>query len=172
MKIDIGCGRSKRDGFVGVDMIDGEEVDIVHNLEEFPWPIEDNSANYIVLDNVIEHLEDTVKTMNELHRITKKDGKVKLIYPYWRSFGAYSDPTHVHFFNEKMIDYFLKDNSSDSHENEFSYYTNRHWRLVSKDLTSWPGFGWLPNKFLSFISRHFVDMVHSVHVVVTPVKKS
>ena len=42
-KLDIGCGRGKPDGYIGIDMLDFDGVDIVWNLENFPWPLEDNS---------------------------------------------------------------------------------------------------------------------------------
>ncbi|UCH07499.1 MAG: hypothetical protein JSV55_00415, partial [Deltaproteobacteria bacterium] len=37
--LDIGCGPAKADGFIGLDIRDLPGVDLVHDLNEIPWPI-------------------------------------------------------------------------------------------------------------------------------------
>ncbi len=70
-----------------------------------------------------------------------------------------------------MIDYFLEPGGSTRLENRFAYYTHRHWRLVSRRLITYPMFKFVPQRLLSFWARHLVgDVVHAVHVVITPVK--
>jgi hypothetical protein len=170
MKLDVGCGQKKRPGFVGLDWVPCEGVDIVHNLTQFPWPVEADSADEIVLDNVIEHLPDTVGTFNELHRIAGRGCKVEMIYPYWRSFGCYSDPTHVRFFNEYMIEYFMRPGSTRRNENRYAFYTDKYWELVSRELITYPFLRWVPDRVLSFTSRHFCDVVHAVKIVIEPDK--
>ena len=170
LKLDIGCGRNKRPGFVGLDCVAGEGVDIVHDLTVFPWPVESNTVEAMVMFDVLEHLPDTVGTFNELHRIALPGCRVEITYPYWRSFGCYSDPTHVRFFNEYMIEYFLSSDSSTRNERKFSYYTDKHWKLISRRLITYPFLKWMPDRFLSFVSRHFCDVVHAVHLVISPEK--
>jgi len=121
VKLDIGCGRNKRAGFIGIDFVAGDEVDIVHDLTVFPWPVETNAADEIVMCDVIEHLPNTVETFNELHRIARPGCRVEITYPYWRSFGCYSDPTHIHYFNENLIEYFMRPGTSAKNENKYSY---------------------------------------------------
>lgn len=170
MKLDVGCGKRKREDFIGIDTFQSIDVDIVHDLKRFPWPIENDACTEIVLDNVLEHLPDTVGTFNELHRIAKAGCQVEIIYPYWRSFGCYADPTHVKYFNEYMVEYFLRPGTSRRRENEYAFYTDRYWHLVSRRLNTYPFLSFTSDTILSFISRHFVDIVHSVRVVVTPDK--
>ena len=170
MRLDIGCGPNKRSGFTGIDRVASPGVDIVHNLTVFPWPIERDSAEEIVLFDVLEHLPDTVGTMNEIWRISRSGCRVEILYPYWRSFGAYSDPTHVRFFNEYMIDYFLRPGTTRRNENRYAYYTDKYWKLISRELITYPGLRWIPAKTLSFISRHSVDVIHGIRLVITPDK--
>ena len=48
MKIlDLGCGDNKVEGAIGLDNIALSEVDIVHDLLNFPYPIKTNSFNTI-----------------------------------------------------------------------------------------------------------------------------
>jgi len=45
--LDIGCGENKFMGSTGIDFSDVEGVGISHNLENFPYPIEDNSFDKV-----------------------------------------------------------------------------------------------------------------------------
>jgi len=49
--------------------------------DEYHYPIENNSFDIVLAGNVIEHVKDIWKWMDELARITRKDGKVIIICP-------------------------------------------------------------------------------------------
>lgn len=87
--LDLGCGKKKRAGSIGVDYSDRHNADIIHDLNIFPYPFESNSIDQIYLDNVLEHLEQPMRVMEEIYRITKAGGKVKVIVPYFRSLSTY-----------------------------------------------------------------------------------
>jgi len=104
--LDLGCGTSKRDGAVGVDIAPFPGVDVVHDLNRRPYPFENDVADDISLDNVLEHLDDVVGTMEELHRIGRPGCRVRIDVPYFRSSGAATDPTHRHAFTPDSFAYF------------------------------------------------------------------
>lgn len=54
--LDVGCGASKNDGYVGMDVRPLPGVDIVHNLEKFPWPLDDESCILVHASHVLEHI--------------------------------------------------------------------------------------------------------------------
>ena len=56
IKLDIGCGGNKQRGFVGMDVRKMEGVDIVQNLEQFPWALPDESVSLAVASHVLEHI--------------------------------------------------------------------------------------------------------------------
>lgn len=56
IKLDIGCGANKQDGFVGMDVRELPGVDIVHNMEQFPFPLPDESCSMVVASHVLEHV--------------------------------------------------------------------------------------------------------------------
>lgn len=95
VKIDLGCGKMKREGFIGVDSIAFEGVDVVANLNE-KWPFEDNSVDEAHASHVVEHFTavERVHFINELYRVLKKGGYATIICPHWASCRAYGDPTH------------------------------------------------------------------------------
>lgn len=104
--LDLGCGNRKRHGAVGVDVNPNSQADVVHDLNIIPYPFQDSSFDEIVLDNVLEHLDDVVRVVAELHRLCRAGGLVKVIVPYFRAPWAYIDPTHRHFFTTDSFSYF------------------------------------------------------------------
>ena len=101
--LDLGCGKKKRPGTIGVDWSDRHDADIIHDLNTFPYPFSDNEIDKVYLDNVLEHLCDPMRVMQEIHRITKVNATVKVIVPYFRSAWAFVDPTHKTFFSVMII---------------------------------------------------------------------
>lgn len=96
LKLDLGCGPNKREGFTGVDVrqFDGK-VDVVHDLTK-RWPWRDGSVSEAHTSHFIEHLdgEERVHFINELHRVLKPEGTCMVIVPHWASQRAYGDLTH------------------------------------------------------------------------------
>lgn len=113
LKLDLGCGKNKREGFHGVDARKFDGVDTVHDLRQ-KWPWADGSVGEIHCSHFLEHLtgHERVHFFNELHRVMAPDAKGTIIVPHWSSERAYGDPTHqwppVVFFS--------------------FYYLNKEWR--------------------------------------------
>lgn len=95
MKLDLGCGRNKKEGFIGVDSLSFPEVDIVHDLTK-TWPWENDSIEEVHCSHTVEHLtaEERIFFVNELYRVLKVGGKATIITPHWCSTRAYGDLTH------------------------------------------------------------------------------
>lgn len=106
MKLNMGCGERPLEGFVNVDIVKLKGVDIVHDMEKFPYPFKDNSADFILMDNVIEHLNDTVGVMKECYRILKPGGRMQLVFPYYLHPAAWGEPTHKKALTEETFKFF------------------------------------------------------------------
>lgn len=104
--LDLGCGKKKRPNSIGVDYSDRHDADVIHDLNRFPYPFVNNFADQIYLDNVLEHLDEPMRVMEEVYRIAKIGGTVKVIVPYFRSVWAYIDPTHKTFYTVDSFSYF------------------------------------------------------------------
>jgi predicted SAM-dependent methyltransferase len=104
--LDLGCGNRKRPGAIGVDSNPAVKPDVLHSLEKLPYPFETSSADEIYMDNSLEHLDDVIAVMEELHRIGKPGALVKIIVPYFRAHWAYNDPTHKRFFSAEAFAHF------------------------------------------------------------------
>jgi len=105
--LDVGCGTKKHPGAIGIDIAKLDGVDIVHDLNRFPWKgIEDETFDWVLMKDIIEHLDDPIAVLKEAHRILKPNGKVYIRVVYWNHKYAYSDPTHKHFFTEIYFKFF------------------------------------------------------------------
>jgi len=111
LNLDLGCGDSIRDGFIGMDKRPLPNVAIVHDLEVFPYPIPDGVVNTIIMSHVIEHIKPwlMLDLMNEVWRILKVGGKIALSLPYGVGHGFVQDPTHCNPCNETTWEYFSPD---------------------------------------------------------------
>ena len=108
VKVDLGCGRLKRRGFVGVDKYDLDGVDIVCDVSK-EIKMDDDSVDFLIADNLLEHIllgSDSLIAFNEIHRVVKADGKVKIIVPHIGTPAAFQDPTHVNYYVMERFDYY------------------------------------------------------------------
>lgn len=105
--LDLGCGLRKRPGAVGIDVNPRSQADVIHNLNAVPYPFPEDCFNEIIADNVMEHLDDIVKVMEELFRIGKPSALITIIVPFFPHRQANTDPTHKHFFGIHSFDYFI-----------------------------------------------------------------
>ena len=117
IKIDLGCGRYKREGFIGVDKFSIVNPDIVCDVENEQLPFEDSSVSEIYSSHVFEHIVDIQTVMNECYRVLAPTGTLTIRVPYWSSEGAFRDPTHVRYFSEKTFEYWRPNN-------ECAYYAS------------------------------------------------
>ena len=53
LKLNLGCGNKIKKDFVNVDKFEIFNPDIVHDLEEFPYPFDNNSADFILLSHIL-----------------------------------------------------------------------------------------------------------------------
>ena len=106
--LDFGCGPAKQPGYVGMDIFPSSGVDVVHDFDVFPYPFADDTFDEIKCDNSLEHVADFMRTVEELHRILKPGGVLKVLVPHYSGPNAYGDPTHKTFFAYSTFDRFLE----------------------------------------------------------------
>ncbi|MCK5015646.1 MAG: hypothetical protein KAS32_01125 [Candidatus Peribacteraceae bacterium] len=111
VRLDIGCGGNKQEGFIGMDKKELDGVDIVHNIEHFPWPLLNESCITCVASHFVEHLKPWLMLdfMNEVWRVMNPGGDFAIAVPYAGSRGYWQDPTHINGCNEVTWQYFDPD---------------------------------------------------------------
>jgi SAM-dependent methyltransferase len=141
--LDVGCGSAKTPGAVGLDISSDTDADVVHDLDVFPYPLEDASFDQILLQDVLEHVREPIRLFEELHRIAKPRARIQLRTPHFSSVLAYSDPTHRHYFSTLAI--------ASLAEPRFAHYTSVRFEVIHISLDLWLpfralGIGYLANR--------------------------
>lgn len=99
LKLNLGCGYKKMEGFVNVDEDERCHPDVVHDISVTPWPFEDDSVDEIALIHVLEHVapnpKDYLAFWKEMYRVCANDAEITIEVPYWRHDNFFHDPTHV-----------------------------------------------------------------------------
>lgn len=127
--LDVGCGSAKAPGAVGLDVSPDTAADIVHDLDRYPYPIEDDRFDQILLQDVLEHVDQPVRVFEEVHRVARPGAHVQLRTPHFSSALAYGDPTHRHYFSTIAIRSLA--------EPRFEHYTSARFRVLRICLDMW-----------------------------------
>lgn len=129
MKLNLGCGKDIREGYINLDFKKAKGVDIVHNLNEYPYPFKENTFDEVFCDRVLELLDNLVRAMEEIHRICKPGARVRIRVPYYNCKGNSNDPLQRRSFNSSTLD-FLEAGYETSH------YTNVRFKILKKRLVA------------------------------------
>jgi len=116
--LEVGCGiggfLSFNKSVTGVD-INSELVEICKNkklnahLMDFDiLPFKTNLFDSVLLDNVLEHIENPIKIITEIHRVLKRNGLILISVPGEKGFAH--DKDHVSFYNKSSLKLLLHDN--------------------------------------------------------------
>jgi SAM-dependent methyltransferase len=122
-KLDLGCGLSKIPGSIGVDCIDDPAIDVVHSLDDFPYPLDDDSFDAVYLNHCLEHLADPKRTLEECTRLARPGGAIYLMVPHFTCSSSFGDVTHLRYFSDRAIPTLGRNVASGSKRLKL---TNRH----------------------------------------------
>ena len=115
-QLDIACGQRKQDGFKGIDI--AGDADIVHDLNDLPWPIKTSSVEQVFCSHYVEHIphwrpgwekDGFFRFFDEVYRVCKADAELVFLHPYAKHTRAFWDPTHVRFIHEVTWNYLNKE---------------------------------------------------------------
>jgi hypothetical protein len=114
MKLNLGCGQNKLDGYINIDKYPTFSPDVVWDLEQTPYPFEAGSITEISARHVLEHLGQSTDVflgiMKELYRILTPGGTMEIKVPHYRGDGYWGDPTHVRPITPVIMSLFSKKN--------------------------------------------------------------
>ena len=123
IRLDLGCGDKKKRGFIGIDNIKMEGVDIIHDLNK-GIPYKNNSVDEIFMRSILEHLDDPLFILEEIYRALKKGGKATILVPH------FSNPLCYHFMHKSYWSY----NSLNFLEKDKTrhYYTKANFKILKR----------------------------------------
>ena len=128
MKLHLGAGTDIKKGWVNHDIAQLEGIDVVHNLNNYPWPWSNSSIEEVVMIDLLEHLPDTPKVMKELYRICKLGATIKIRVPFGCSSAFIGDPTHINMFNHITFQFFDQSTTFGKYR---SYYADVNFKILA-----------------------------------------
>ena len=109
MKINIGAGSTRYDGYVNCDYSNHYNPEYVFDLEKDKWPFEDNSVTHVIAHHVLEHLgEGYFHALKELYRVCASGAIIDIRVPHYTHHNFFHDATHRRAITAPGLDMFSK----------------------------------------------------------------
>jgi SAM-dependent methyltransferase len=164
--LDIGCGTNKIPGAIGMDVNPRSAADVIHDLDDVPYPFPDSQFDEVIGRHVIEHVRDPMAVVTELHRITRPGGLVKLVAPHWTNPDFATDLTHRNHLNSYSFRNLIEGREV------FPFYTEVRFRERKTQVTLlnlWRPFGFellinLDNSYpsLRFLRKFWEQYINAI----------
>lgn len=111
-KVQLCCGEEKINGYIGVDLVKKNNVDITRDLNE-EWPFESESVGLFLAKNALEYLSDPLHSMKEIYRCLKPNGYALIQVPSTDGRAAFENPLHKSYWNSNSFHYYTSNNLSE-----------------------------------------------------------
>ncbi len=126
-KLNIGCGNTKKEGFIGIDLRDyGQELvrDITRGL-----PFDDDSVDEIFSSHTLEHIEraDVPFVWEEMYRVLKHGCRAKIIVPHAKSPQAFM-MAHLSYWLPEVVQVLCNQWGSPDH------FTKTKWTIERNEM--------------------------------------
>jgi SAM-dependent methyltransferase len=132
VRLNLGCGRSKRVDCLNVDRRAGVAPDLVWDLERFPYPLPAGHFVQIFALDVVEHLENLAGFMQEAYRLLAVGGILEITTPHFSCANSFTDPTHRRHLGYFSFDFFTPDSG-------YEFDTEARFGVLERTLVFHPG---------------------------------
>lgn len=155
MKLNIGCGKDLKEGYVNLDVVNygGNQI---HDLNKFPYPFEENTFDEIYASHILEHLDNFHNSVTELYRIAKPDALIFVFAPFFLNTKYFGEPDHKIPFSIRTFD-------------NYEYLGNRKLKFYEKwkleHRTNYEGKAQFEIIEKKFITSHFSALSWMDHIV-------
>jgi SAM-dependent methyltransferase len=123
IRLDVGCGGKKRDGFIGLDFVEQPGVDVVLDVTTERWPFDDRSVDEVFSSHFLEHIDEPNHVFSEIGRVCKDGARITFFTPYAFSNEAFVYG-HLHFLTEEPWRHFCV-----THRDLFAGMLGGRWQL-------------------------------------------
>lgn len=154
-KLDIGCSYHKKDGFIGIDILMAEGVDVIADACDMPF--KENTFSEIYSSYALEHIQDNLSVISEMYRVCKSDAKILLILPHFSNPAFSDDLTHKHSYSTRTFEHY---------DQEMHYLTGHPNYLPEVDIMVVRSeMRWWPPQIIdrkSFIKRNILKFFNTI----------
>lgn len=157
MKLYLGAGQDRKEGFTHVDIHPFPGIDIVADVTK-TLPFEDNSVDYVFTKDLLEHLptESKVFVINEIWRVLKNGGQMEHFVPNAGSRNDFGSPSHLSHWSLQQFEHFDIESYRYQKDHEYESITAKFKKVLAEE-------GWA-------LQEYFGMMPQSIHVIYEAIK--
>jgi hypothetical protein len=180
MKINLGAGYSKYEGYLTVDNDPRTSPDFLVDLEAGNLPFTDNSIEEILAFHVLEHIgTGFFPLIQEIYRVCKDGALVFIKVPYYRSDLFSGDCGHVRTITGHQFNQFSKKNNHNSIKNNegnshYALQLNVDFEKVESTCMAFPEweekFKTMSTVDIQFATLHYWNVFYEEHILLKVIK--
>jgi len=156
MKLELGCGKNKKQGYYGLDIFPYPCVDKTVDIEK-GLPFKDNSIEEVYTCDFLEHTNNFHFIMEEIYRVCKPNALVKIRVPHFSSKAAFFE-YHKRFFTYSSFALMEK-------KEEMIYNHDLNFKIVNRKLLFFKKWYFPWNYLLEFFFNLLFRLDQRFHVL-------
>ena len=180
MKINLGAGYSKYEGFLTVDNDPATSPDFLVDFETDKLPFDDNSVEQVLAFHVLEHIgKGFLPLLQEIYRVCKDQSTIFIKVPYYRSDMFSGDCGHVRAVTGQQFDQFSKKKNIESITNNegnshYALYLNIDFEKVESNCIPFPEwaekFKTMTSEEIQFAKLHYWNVFWEEQIMLKVIK--
>lgn len=137
MKVYLGAGRDRKEGFVHVDMMDYPGIAYVWKCPD-PLPFTDHSIDHVFTQDFLEHIrpEDKITLINEIWRVLRIGGLMEHWIPNAGSRNDFGSPSHLSHWNLQQFEHFDVDSYRWAKDREYEGFFGAFKKVIAETAAS------------------------------------
>lgn len=155
-KLNFGCGEDILEGYDNIDIEKNNKIFKSFDFNKFPYPIKDNTYEYVLMKQVLEHVNKPDKVLHQLARICKNNAIIRIEVPYYNNKGAFGSLEHMHYFSDETFRDFCEERAILGKQMKFI--------IVKLNLTPTNIGSVFPAKIREKLSLFLGGLISQVHV--------
>lgn len=159
--LNLGCGFKHVEGYINVDAFENCSPDVLHDLNAYPYPWDDNSIDGIISHHCFEHLKDWWKTLEECARILKPGAVISIHVPHDSSSTALGYRDHLHVLTPNSF-HGIHGGVSKTTNAWFEQEKRIPLKMIRYNLVPFQRYEWMAKwcpKLLQFCSDHLRNFI-------------
>ena len=109
MKLNLGAGTKRYEGYINIDNDVGSQPNYILDLEKDNLPFENNTVDHVLAHHILDHLGDGFfHCLKELYRVCKPNTIIDVRVPHPRHDTFLIDPTHRRPIYPHTLDMFSR----------------------------------------------------------------
>lgn len=172
MKLNLGSGIKRYDGFLNVDIDPSVNPDFIVDLETGVLPFDDNSVEEIKMYHILEHIgPNFFKFLQEVYRVCKHNAIIDVVVPHPRHDYFLGDPSHVRPITIEMMNRFSKKYNDAEKESAgttlFAYVYDVDFEIFQYNYKLEPFFEQMiqdkPSDEVNMMARLYNNVIQEIH---------